>query len=320
MSVVIPLKGGSLSKTYRLPQYDLVGKQVSTQKEREYGFMRWYSQTKKMQRMSALHPDLFPKIVDIRADGKIATLRMEWLEGYRDVKSILSNDELTDDQIYKISKAIWKAFGTIHERRYDPIPGAGLLYFYEEVEKKLIDANRASENFFAFSSQDIFEYNGQIVHGIYNYMDEMKNFFTELDLIEENDILGNPTLENIMYSFEEDKVKFIDLYDESMIDTRFLDYAQVLQCSRSHYGYINDNQVDIGGISVTHRLQIPKNFETFNYHFESDIAEPRTKEIVDVFEATQFIRMLPFKVKAGDIDKAKFFYVHACYLLSKVFK
>lgn len=316
----MPLKGGSLSRTYRLPQYDLVGKQVSTEKEREYGFMRWYSQTKKMQRMSALHPDLFPKIVDIRADGKIATLRMEWLESYKDVKSILSNDELTDDQIFKISKAIWKAFETIHARRYDPIPGAGLLYFYEEVEKKLIDANRASEKFFRFSSQDTFEYDGRIVHGIYNYMDEMRNFFSELDLIEENDILGNPTLENIMYSFEEDKVKFIDLYDESMIDTRFLDYAQVLQCSRSHYGYINDNQVEIGGVSVTHRLQIPKNFETFNYHFESEIAEPRTKEIVDVFEATQFIRMLPFKVLAGDIDKAKFFYVHACYLLSKVFR
>jgi hypothetical protein len=67
-------------------------------------------------------------------------------------------------------------------------------------------------------------------------------------------------------------------------------------------------------------LQIPKNFETFNSHFESGIADSRTKEIVDVFEATQFIRMLPFKVLAGEIDKAKFFYVHACYLLSKVFR
>jgi len=320
MTIVIPLKGGSLSKTYRMPQYNMVCKNVSTENEREYGFMRWYSQTKKMQRLSALHPDLFPKIIDIRSDGKSAELRMEWLEGYRDVKSILSKDELTDEQIFKISKAIWKGFETIHARKYDPIPGAGLLYFYEEVEKKLIDANFASEDFFRFTSQDTFEYDGRIVHGIYNYMDEMRNFFSELDLIEENDILGNPTLENIMYSFEEDKVKFIDLYDESMIDTRFLDYAQVLQCSRSHYGFINDNEVLIGGISVTHRLQIPKNFETFNYHFESEIAEQRTKEIVDVFEATQFIRMLPFKVLAGDIDKAKFFYVHACYLLSKVFR
>jgi hypothetical protein len=139
-------------------------------------------------------------------------------------------------------------------------------------------------------------------------------------LIQEENIHGNPTLENILYSFEEDRVVFIDVYDESMIDSRFLDYAQVLQCSRSHYGYINDNEVLIGGVSVTHRLQIPTNFETFNSHFESGIVEPKTKEIVDVFEATQFIRMLPFKVLAGEIDKAKFFYVHACYLLSKVFK
>jgi hypothetical protein len=141
-------------------------------------------------------------------------------------------------------------------------------------------------------------------------------------LIQEENIHGNPTLENILYSFEEDRVVFIDVYDESMIDSRFLDYAQVLQCSRSHYGFINDNDVHVGGnvVSTTYELQIPKNFETFNYHFESEIAEPRTKQIVDVFEATQFIRMLPFKVLAGDIDKAKFFYVHACYLLNKVFR
>ena len=40
----MPLKGGSLSKTYRLPQYNIVGKEVKSTKEREYGFMRWYSQ------------------------------------------------------------------------------------------------------------------------------------------------------------------------------------------------------------------------------------------------------------------------------------
>ena len=174
-----------------------------------------------------------------------------------------------------------------------------------------------------FHAHGTYEYNGKIVQGIGAYVHEMENFFSELTLVQEENIHGNPTLENILYSFEEDRVVFIDVYDESMIDSRFLDYAQVLQCSRSHYGFINDNIVDIGGVSVTHRLQIPKNFETFNSHFESGIVEPRTKEIVDVFEATQFIRMLPFKVLAGNIDsmkKAKFFYVHACYLLSKVFR
>ena len=35
MTIVMPLKGGSLSKTYRLPQYNVVGKEVNSYKERE---------------------------------------------------------------------------------------------------------------------------------------------------------------------------------------------------------------------------------------------------------------------------------------------
>jgi len=322
MTIVIPLKGGSLSNTYRLPQYDLVCKEIVRDKNREYGFVRWYSQLKKLQRYNALYPNLFPKVLSVNVDKTTAGFKMEYMKGFRDIKTILANDTLTDDQIFRISQAVWKGLNQLHSITHDPIPGAGKLYFEEEVWQKLKDAIAVPE-FAKFHAHGTYEYDGRIVQGIGAYIHELENFFSELTLIQEENIHGNPTLENILYSFEEDRVVFIDVYDESMVDTRFLDYAQVLQCSRSHYGFINDNIVDIGSISVTHRLQIPKNFETFNYHFESGITEPRTKEIVDVFEATQFIRMLPFKVLTGNIDsmkKAKFFYVHACYLLSRVFK
>jgi len=319
MTIVIPLKGGSLSRTYRLPQYDLVGKEIVRDKNREYGFVRWYSQLKKLQRYNTQYPNLFPKVLGVNVDEEKATFKIEYMKGFRDIKNILANNTLTDEQIFRISQAVWKGLNQLHSVTHDPIPGAGKLYFEEEVLQKLNDALAIPE-FAEFYAHGTYEYDGKIVHGIGNSMMDLENFFKELTLIQEENIHGNPTLENILYSFEEDRVVFIDVYDESMIDTRFLDYAQVLQCSRSHYGFINDNKVDIGSISVTHRLEIPKNFETFNYHFESGITEQRTKEIVDVFEATQFIRMLPFKVLAGDIDKAKFFYVHACYLLSKVFK
>jgi hypothetical protein len=161
-------------------------------------------------------------------------------------------------------------------------------------------------------------YFGGIVHGLSNYMNELENFFNEVEIIEEENIHGNPTLENIMYSFDENRVVFIDPYEESIVDTKYLDYAQVLQCSRSHYGHINDNDVVIEGGGVSHRIAIPKNFYSFSKHFESKIDHEQM--LIDVLEATQFIRMLPFKCLAGDIDKAKYFYVHACYLLSKVFK
>jgi hypothetical protein len=319
MTIVLPLKGGSLSNTYRLPQYDLVCKEVVRDKNREYGFVRWYSQLKKLQRYNTLYPNLFPKVLGVNVDSDKATFKIEYMKGFRDIKTILANDTLTDEQIFRISQSVWKGLNQLHSITHDPIPGAGKLYFEEEVQQKIIDALAIPE-FAEFYSHGTYEYNGRIVQGIGASIHELENFFSELTLIQEENIHGNPTLENILYSFDEDRVVFIDVYDESMIDSRFLDYAQVLQCSRSHYGYINDNEVKIGGVSVTHMLQIPKNFETFNYHFESGITEPKTKEIVDIFEATQFIRMLPFKVLAGDIDKAKFFYVHACYLLSKVFR
>jgi hypothetical protein len=56
--------------------------------------------------------------------------------------------------------------------------------------------------------------------------------------------------------------------------------------------------------------------------FEKRLAiECTAKEIqtINILEATQFIRMLPFKCAAGEFDKAKYFYLHACHLLNKVF-
>jgi fructosamine-3-kinase len=315
------LKGGSLSSTYYIKSYDqeYISKEIVRDQNREYGFVRWYSQLKKLQRYNTLYPNLFPKVIDTGVDHNKAYFKLEYMKGFRDIKTILTNNTLTNEQIFRISQAVWKGLNQLHSVTHDAISGAGNLYFEEEVLQKITDAIAVPE-FAEFYARGTYEYDGRIVQGIGASIHDLENFFSELTLIQEENIHGNPTLENILYSFEEDRVVFIDVYDESMIDSRFLDYAQVLQCSRSHYGYINDNKVDIGEVSVTHRLQIPKNFETFNYHFESEITEPRTKEIVDVFEATQFIRMLPFKVLAGEIDKAKFFYVHACYLLGKVFR
>lgn len=314
------LKGGSLSRTYHLLQSNLVCKEVSTQQEREYGFMRWYSQTKKMIRFSGSYPDLFPKIYQISSNDEIAEVKMEWLTGYKDIKTILVEDVLTRNEISKINDALWTALNIIHSRTYNFIPGLGSLYYYEEVLKKLTDANLASTEFCEFAQQDMFKYHGKTVHNIYAFLKKLEKFFIELELTEENDILGNPTLENVMYSFQENKVKFIDLYEESVVDTKFLDYSMIMQCSRSHYGYVNDNDVKVEGNSVSHDLQMPKNFEIFNHYFESNISDLKIKNIVNVFEATQFIRMLPFKVKAGEINKAKYFYVHACHLLNRIFK
>jgi len=315
------LKGGSLSNTelHEIDGVHYVKKKINLIKEREYGFIRWYSQLKKTQRLSNEFPNLFPKIINVSYETDYAVLTSQYMEGFRDVKTILSEDKLNEQQIIKIVDAIWKSFSILHSKSYSPIIGAPKLYYKEEVRQKLNDAlsNDDFLNFFGHAKNGVFEYNGKKVHGIFSYLDELENIFFNLKLSSEENIHGNPTLENILYSFEEDRVVFIDLYEESMIDTKFLDYAQVLQCSRSHYGYINDRDVTIQGSSVSHMLEIPKNFEKFNFYFECKIPNNWIK-LVNVLEATQFIRMLPFKCRAGEVEKAKFFYVHACSLLGEV--
>jgi hypothetical protein len=312
------LKGGSLSTTelHEIDGVRYIKKRINLVKEREYGFVRWYSQLKKIQRYSVEFPNICPKIIDVSYETNDAILTLEYMEGFRDIKTILSEDKLNEEQIIKIVDAVWSAFETLHSKKYPPIAGAPMLYYKEEVRQKLDDALH-DYKFLEFFKNSVYEYNGQITHGIFSYINELENIFSELKLPTEENIHGNPTLENMLYSFEEDRVVFIDLYEESIIDSKFLDYAQVLQCSRSHYGYINDRDVVVKDSTVSHNLKPPKNFDIFNFYFEAKLPNNWIK-LIDILEATQFIRMLPFKCRAGEVDKAKFFYVKACNLLGKV--
>lgn len=318
---ITKLKGGSLSSTSLHEDGDkkFIRKSIDTKQNREYGYVRWYSQLKKLQRFGGT--GLFPKVLRVGTTDNGAYFDIEYLEGYRDIKTILTEDKLSVAQIEQINEAIWRSFDNLHRKIYLPISGAGKLYFKEEVIQKLSDAFKHQKfyNFYESGLFDAFEYNGRITHGIQNFLPELKNFFDELNFTTEENIHGNPTLENMMYSFEEDKVVFIDPYEESCIDSRLLDYSQVLQCSRSYYGFINDREVTVDGASVSYHGIIPNNFVVFNKKFEDKIPV-EDRKTVDVLEATQFIRMLPFKCAAGEMEKAMFFYVHACHLLNRAFK
>ena len=50
-----------------------IKKKINLVKEREYGFVRWYSQLKKIQKYSSDFPDLFPKIIDVSYEDRKST-------------------------------------------------------------------------------------------------------------------------------------------------------------------------------------------------------------------------------------------------------
>ena len=103
---VTQLKGGSLSSTslYEDGDRKFIRKSISTKDNREYGYVRWYTQLKKLQRLA--ETGLFPKVLDVNYSNNSAYFDIDYLEGYRDVKTILAEDTLTENQIETVPKSI----------------------------------------------------------------------------------------------------------------------------------------------------------------------------------------------------------------------
>ncbi len=98
----IELKGGSLSKTYWIPEQNIVRKEISRTENREYGFVRWYSQLMKLQHFNQIYPGLFPEVVGVGSTGVDAWFDLQYLHGFRDIKSILNGEPLKEETIFKM--------------------------------------------------------------------------------------------------------------------------------------------------------------------------------------------------------------------------
>jgi hypothetical protein len=314
------LKGGSLSATYLCEHNGnkFIRKEVSTTDSREYGFVRWYSQLKKLQRMSKDFSNLFPKILNVSIEQNTAYFDIEYFTDFVDLKTFLCSAEISAVTLEKIVTQVFNSLSILHAKTYHANTGAAKLYYSEEVIQKIADAIAASTDFADFYNIENYQFHGEEINGIQQYLPLLEKFFSTFNLTSECYIHGNPTLENIMYSPSENIVKFIDLYEEGIIDCCELDFSQILQCSHSYYGFINDNYVSVYNNIVFHNLIVPQSLQDFNKIFENKLSNFDMR-ILRIFEATQFIRMLPFKCAAGDIIKAKYFYTHACYLLGKCF-
>lgn len=317
---IIELRGGSLNST-RLHidgDHKFVRKTISTEANREYGYVRWYSQLKKLQRINALCPGLVPKLYDIGVSDEGAYFDIEYIEA-KDIKTIFREDSLAIEQVDDMHIALWMAFDRLHSNAYKPNKGSLKLYFQEEVLQKLNDARQFPE-FEEFFQINNYEHLGQPIKGLKDRLDKFSKLF-DIEIDSECYVHGNPTLENILYSPEKKRIVFIDLYEEGIIDSKFMDYSQVLQCSNSHYGMHNDATISVLGNVTTSNAIIPENLLYFNEHFHDQLKvyyRQQQRFLIKLFEATQFFRMLPFKCHAGNIEGAKFFYAHACNLVNSL--
>ena len=119
MNKITKLKGGSLNSTC-LHQTDnkiFVRKSIRTDADREYGYVRWYSQLKKLQRYNEMFPGLFPEIYDVNTTEYGTYFDIEYIDAV-DIKTLFKKDILSTEQVKDLHLALWESFDTIHSHTY----------------------------------------------------------------------------------------------------------------------------------------------------------------------------------------------------------
>ena len=322
--VVEEFKGGSLGKTVLIQANSgelRVRKSVSSRLNREYGLVRWHSQFKRLQRYEQLVPNLFPKVLEVGYQAGEYYFEIEYLKDFQDLKSYLFNTTLDLSEISEIARRVISSASEIHHQlKLETFQGSLGLYYQEEVLQKLDDAMQIKE-FEEFVNYSEFNFNGSRYLNINRHFDWLQEFVAQ-DLVTSECLThGNLTLENIMINPKSGIVQFIDPYDENIVDCPEADFSQILQCSSSHYGYLSGLEPKVSGPKITLNYVPPKSLMYFDQVFRGEINKLDYKlnqELIAFFHMSQFIRMLPFKVKANEIEKAKLFFVIACKLAQEL--
>lgn len=314
----VRLKGGSLSGTWLCRpegKTPFVRKDVSLVNNREYGFQRWYSQLKRLQRYEHLFPGVFPKLLGYGRDRELAYFDLEYIPDAVTVHEFVTT---TTDKA-AIDRVLAKLVETMHQMHRIELKSNAApidLYLHEEVEVR-INACRENAAFKAFTKSGTVVFNGQEVAGLATVVDEMRNIAREAYRhTTETFTHGNITLENLLYQPKTNRVVFIDPYEENVIDSVLAEYSQIYQSSNSQYERYNAGTPRIDGNRAD--LQLPPNegLAHFNAQFTQWLKGRHDRydlTMVKLLEVTQYARMLPFKMEI-DEPKMLFFYALGSHL------
>ena len=317
------LKGGSLNRTVLHAYADgggFVRKSVSRAHNREYGFVRWYSQFKRLQRFNTLFPGLFPEVLDAGVTESDAYFDLAYVPGSVNLKDHLASG--TDPGGHDaLADALLGAADRMHDAAGCGVYAHSLeLYYAEEVVGRLDDALVHAE-FADFCNQPELSLNGESCPTLLHNLDWLREAFGRARPTAECYTHGNMTLENILLVPATGRVYFIDPYEENVVDCREAEYSQVLQCSKHLYGVVNDGIVRVRGREVVFEAPPPPALLAFNAAFEARLDRrltPSQFTLMRLLEASQFTRMLPFKLAIGELDKAKYFYTLASSLVQRL--
>jgi hypothetical protein len=324
LKVLEVLKGGSLGRTelIQISEGDLrVRKSISSQDNREYGEVRWHSQLKRLQRYNSLLPGLFPKVLQLGTTQDSYFFDIEYFEGFCNLKTFFAEYSPNQSQIKLVGEKIIECASQMHNyAAFDSYPGSLEVYLHEEVLQKLRDAC-TDPIFKSFSAFSKIKLNGVEFPSVKSHLRWLNQFVSEIKNETECFTHGNLTLENILVHPTSLEIRFIDPYDENIVDCRESDYSQILQCSSSHYGIMSDYEPIVNGASVSLTYNTPAALLQFNEFISMRFNSPSLKlntALLDFLHFSQFVRMLPFKVQSKNVNKAILFYALSCKMIQEM--
>jgi len=317
-------KGGSLSRTELLEGSDnerVVRKSISKKDNREYGFVRWQSQYKRLQSYNHLFPNTFPKLLRVGNEKSFYFFDLEYLEGFINLKDYMLQSTVTNIEAADIAEKVFDLASEMHTlAKISTNAGVFDLYLQEECFNKLEDATQNSR-FHKFIQQEKIIYNNEVINSLESNKEWLQIFVSKLAVNNECYTHGNLTLENILFNPKSKKIKFIDPYEENIIDCAEADFSQIKQCSIGHYGLMMQSKYSLNLNEINIKYDIPECFTAFNSRFNQLISQNLNNYnfiVEDFLYVSQFYRMLPFKVQAGNIDQSIIFYGLACKLLQNL--
>jgi len=317
-------KGGSLSRTELLESMDkkrVVRKSVSNKENREYGLVRWQSQYKRLQSYNHLFPNIFPKLLRVGHDDSFYFFDLEYLEGFVNLKDYMVENVVTDVVAAEIAEKVFSLAQEMHSfAKISSNIGVFDLYLQEECFSKVEDAAQNSR-FKRFSQQEKILFNNEELNSLEFHQKWLKIFVSKLKVSSECYTHGNLTLENILFNPKSKMLKFIDPYEENIIDCAEADFSQIKQCTVGHYGLMMQSEYTIKSNEIVFDYDLPECFAAFNQRFNQLILhnlKNYSSEVEDFLYVSQFYRMLPFKIQSGNIDQAIIFYGLACKLLQNL--
>jgi hypothetical protein len=324
VKVLEVLKGGSLGKTELIETSfgELrVRKSISSVMNREYGEVRWHSQLKRLQRYKTLVPELFPKILELGTTKDSYFFDIEYFDGFCNLKTYFCDHIPTREQINFIANRIVVYASRLHTyTKFDSYPGSISVYFQEEVIQKISDARKDPKFNFVTESPFI-TFNGVSYPSLQSQVAWLRNFVSQVEISNECFTHGNLTLENILIHPISLEIKFIDPYDENIVDCKESDFSQILQCSSTHYGLMSDFDPIVDGASVAIKYDVPLALIQFNQvilRLFSSSELSLNSRLLDFLHVSQFVRMLPFKIQSGNLNKGILFYALSCKLVEEM--